>query len=288
MAISRLFSNFLLATQVEIVDGRLYHFEWVQPTELCSLTYSSVEIDNLKVFWRRLFYTSHKPTVDMFDFPSPSESNTDVPQETDSNMITLILMNCATPSVTLRRTDTVLDIGSKLGLKNAKFFRKGTVLLPAFSLEYQGLTDGDALFVVPETEAAKQKPSTGQRLSKEYYERLRKQFNERWADKFVDPEDAFMQLCTAVDPVTAVQKARLVDLARTQTESKLQAFRKMYKRCLTRDESQSAAKISATVVPPKAEQPSCRLLPPLWLEPPVEDPHETTTVDGANRDLLKG
>ena len=221
--------------------------------------------------------------TDMFDFTSPNESNTDVPGETDPEMITLILMNCATPSVTLRRTDTVMDIGSKLGLKNAKFFRKGVVLLPAFSLEFQGLTDGDALFVVTETEPAKQKPSNGQRLSKEYYERLRKQFNERWADKFVDPEDAFMQLCTAVDPVTAVQKARLVDMVRAQTESKVQAFRKMCQRCLTRDDNQSAVKMSATVVPPKAEGPSCGLLPPLWL-----DPHETTTVDGANRDLLKG
>lgn len=100
------------------------------------------------------------------------------------------------------------------------------------------------------------------------YERLKYRFDQKWAQKFNDPDSAFEKIKLYSDPSLANESARLEDLYRTRIEGNVSAFRKVCDRFSHQGDNVScnqneikSSNIQPTVLPEKPILPSTQLLP---------------------------
>lgn len=168
--------------------------------------------------------------------------------------------------MSFKTTDCLFDVSDRLNLSNVRYVSKGSLLIPSFSLGFQGIQDGDEMYVIHrapditvdnEDVRNRDKKTNNDMLSK-----LREKFDRGWAHKFKDPESVFKQLKDASNPITASESARISDLFRIRVETNPSAFRKVCARFYKLDlEENIPERVFPTVMPIQKNSPSISVLP---------------------------
>ena len=192
--------------------------------------------------------------------------------------LTLRVRGCVDSTVTVRSTDTPFSLCDSTAHGPVRFIHKGRLVCPAMSFAFLGIADGDEIFVVGEPKKEDTPPESRPDTTFNFdVRRLKKRFDEKWADKFKDPEAVFEQLRSQRDPLTARESARLTDLFRARIERNTSKFRRLYSRFSRMYDDGQVSQPSTrgdsevTVVPEKALCPSTDLLPGMWLRSPSAD-----------------
>ncbi|OHT09227.1 hypothetical protein TRFO_21968 [Tritrichomonas foetus] len=124
----------------------------------------------------------------------------------------------------------------KKDISKMKFVANGRILSPALSLGFQGIRNGDVLYIIPSDLDKESNDSLSTLLEvkkrERHIQRLRDRFNAQWASKFRDPDAVFEQIKGASDPTTAHESARLADVYRIRVEENSSAYRKVCRRFL--------------------------------------------------------
>ena len=190
------------------------------------------------------------------------------------------MINSPIPAITLSSIDTVSTLEKALELENVRFVSRGRILSPAFTLQFQGVKNGDEVYVLQKNESKTHQQMENAKISSQLVDKLRARFDEKWASKFRDPDAVFKQLQDAANPTTATESARLADLLRMRIESNVSAYRKVCGRYhKVTDESQKQGKEIPTVVPEKPGAPSCTLLPELCMGSSSASPRSAGALD---------
>lgn len=182
-------------------------------------------------------------------------------------------------SLNLNLMDTLFSIEEMFGIRQMRFISNGRVLIPASTLKFNGVKDGDTILALgPRNNelnllsGGKNKTNKNKLFS---IEKLKERFDKNWANKFVDPDAIYEQLRGQTDPKTAAESARLSDLFRMRVESNSSAYRKVCTKYTDDNISNfsigsnfSSPKKSIkceTVIPEKPLAPSTTSLPGLWI-----------------------
>lgn len=222
------------------------------------------------------------------------------------NSIQLFLHGYIESTIEIDPNSTSYDIENLLETKNLIFVHNGRVLSRALSLLFLGVTDGDSLYVV-NVQKNEQLPSKAQTYLESPFqshqlfyrqrhpncenysndnfastsaspdklenglssiEKIKYRFDQKWAQKFNDPDSVFEKIKLYSDPSLANESARLEDLYRTRIEGNLSAFRKVCDRYSkqgdnvnTKPTEIKSSKIHPTILPEKPIFPSTKLLP---------------------------
>lgn len=183
-------------------------------------------------------------------------------------------------SLNLNPLDTLLSIEEMFGIRQMRFVSNGRVLIPASSLKFNGVKDGDAILALGpksnDSNLLSQKKTIMNQQKFFSIKKLKERFDKNWANKFVDPDSIYEQLRDATDPKTAHESARLSDLFKMRVESNSSAYRKVCTKFSDDNISnlpvensnfskQSKSKKIVTVIPEKPLSPSTTSLPELWI-----------------------
>lgn len=180
-------------------------------------------------------------------------------------------------SLNLNPLDTLFSIEDFFGVRQMRFISNGRVLIPASTLKFNGVKDGDTILAIgPRNDDNISRNRSMMNKRKLFsIEKLKERFDKNWANKFVDPDAIYEQLRDSTDPKTAAESARLSDLFRMRVESNSSAYRKVCTKFsndsisnLSFDSNFSSpnkSKKMPTVIPEKPLSPSTSSLPELWI-----------------------
>ena len=200
-------------------------------------------------------------------------------------------------TIVVNLTDTVSSILSIIGESNAHIIYDGQPLSPAFSLMFYGIGEGSEVTVI--SPDPKQIDSntlyrnssysniphppcnrgsslllshrcnmSSSRLLSNESKRVKRFFVEKCMGKVRDPDAVYQRFQDAMNPITAMESARITDVYRSRIEANPNSFRRLCKKYRTLvDHEKNKTFITPTVLPEKAEEPSTDLLPELIQQP---------------------
>lgn len=242
------------------------------------------------------------PTYPIFGLKPPSD-HFSKERVKEKNKIHLLLHGSIETIIEIDSYSTTYDIENLLETKNLVLIHNGRVLSRALSLQFMGVKDGDSIYVVDGKKDEKIISKSRQSLipnqrqfisnisqlysqnsafdgsisslvSPDKYEfrpsmkKIKYRFDQKWAQKFNDPDAVFEKIKLYSDSSLANESARLEDLSRTRIEGNASSFRKVCNRYSSQGVNvsinQSEIKnqnIQPTVLPEKPIFPSTQLLP---------------------------